>query len=482
MNSKVICSIKEDVNINDILPNLPASNQQQIGIKRLYDLSDKMKEFMNERNAVNSLTGFSDEELLTQILKEMPNYEKRLYNTFELDLPNGIDVEELIKYLNDHDMVHYAELDEINYKEEVVMDGEIPNDPLFNDLYGLQKLECLTAWKKTEGENVIVAVVDSGVDYNHPDIQSNMWTNANGEFGYNFVNNTPDPMDDDGHGTHVAGTIAATGNNSIGIVGVAPKAKIMAVKGLSPSGGSSLNLSRCIKYAVDNGAHIINNSWGPGRSQSVRDAIEYADRKGVITLFAAGNANMKVTPDMAAGNTRVISVAAVNRRDSRASFSNFGTKVDVSAPGVSIKSLQHGGNMYSVKSGTSMACPHVAGLAALIKSMEPDIKRTALMKLLQQTVDPHYSDQNKPIGEGRVNARKSVKQIAVPTQAEAMVTSYDAVINESAQIYLINLYFKQKELKEELKFNSIGELSACLDIMETKKMAYSFDDQTVRFF
>jgi len=480
MDSKVICSIKTGVNINDILPEFTASNQQQIGVKRLYDLSIPLEKYIskNEDNGMNTVSRMSDEELITVAIDEMTNYEKRVYNTFELDLPQGIDINKLIDYLNDHELVNYAEIDEKNFKEEILLDSDEPNDPLFGELYGIKNIECLTAWKKTEGENIVVAVVDSGVDYNHPDIKNNMWRNKDGAYGYNFVDNTIDPMDDDGHGSHVAGTIAATGNNSTGIIGVAPKTKIMALKGLSPSGGYSSDLGKCIKYAADKGAHIINNSWGPGRSNQIKDAIEYADRKGCIVIFAAGNSNSKITKDMAAGNPRTISVAAINKRDSRASFSNYGPLVDISAPGVSIKSLKYKTRSYVSKSGTSMACPHVSGLVSLMKSINGKASKKEILANLQESVDSHFTEKDKPIGTGRINARKAVKITSNSEENFEEVKSYDTIINESSQLYLVNLYFSQNKVAE-LKFSSISELNACVQIMASKNIKYSFADQSI---
>jgi len=478
-NVKIICAVNEGGNIENILPDM-ALEGEKIGVKRLYDTSAEVEKFLESESSdsnVNLSLGKSDEAVIKKMLSQMPNYEKGLYNTFELNLPDGLEPEELIKYLNDHNDVDYAELDEINFKQEIKIDYNIPNDPLYDYLYGIKNLECLSAWKKTEGDEVLVAVVDSGVDYNHPDIKNNMWQNQNGEYGFNFVNNTSDPLDDDGHGTHVAGTIAATGNNKIGIIGVAPKAKIMALKGLSPNGGFGSNLAKCIKYAVDHGASIINNSWGPGKSIHVRRAIEYADRKGVIVLFAAGNENEEITADMAAGYSRTISVAAVNRRDSRASFSNYGKLVDISAPGVSIQSLRFNSGDYTGKSGTSMACPHVAGIVALIKSLKPKIKKKEVLSILQKYSDSHFSDSGKYIGQGRVNARKVTNSLNSKNE-NIEVVDFNATIDVQSNLYLLNIELKNQE-SQELKFNSIMDLESSIFLIKNYKTSYSLTENKI---
>jgi subtilisin family serine protease len=171
-----------------------------------------------------------------------------------------------------------------------------------------------------------------------------MWQDVSGNFGRNFTNNSDNPMDDVGHGTHVAGTIAATGNNGIGIIGVAPKVKIMALKAFTAEGGLNEAIKDAIKYAVDNGAHVINNSWGPGgrleRNQLVESMIDYAISKGIVVVFAAGNNNDNIRHYAPANHPGVISVAATDENDAKADYSNYGDLVTVAAPGSNILSLE----------------------------------------------------------------------------------------------------------------------------------------------
>ncbi len=276
------------------------------------------------------------------------------------------------------------------------------------------------AWANNKGVNAnnvatIVAVIDTGVDYLHEDIALNMWKDADGHYGYDFVNNDSDPMDDHGHGTHCAGTIAAV-ENTIGIIGVAPKAKIMSVKGLDANGfGYDDDLAEAIEYAVDNGASILSNSWGKaGYSSVIEDAFKLAHASGCVSVAAAGNSNADANYFTPAGLPSVITVAAINKDHDRASFSNFGSKIDVAAPGVDVLSLKAAGMCgiartvntdYCYASGTSMACPHVAGVLALMKAYHPEFTNEELRSALRRSatnLGPSGFDTS--FGYGLVNA------------------------------------------------------------------------------
>lgn len=271
----------------------------------------------------------------------------------------------------------------------------IPNDPEFPQLGGLRNINAPTAWGNTTGGNVVVAVIDTGVDFRHPDLQENMWVNikerdgrpgedddGNGYVddihGYNFVDDNGTPYDVHGHGTHCAGTIAAVGNNGLGVVGVCWDAKIMALKYLNDEGfgGSSYQAARAIDYAVANKAKIISASWGGSMpSIELQNAIERARRAGVVFVAAAGNDDRNVdgADNYPSGYEvdNIIAVGAIDSANRKASFSNFGiNKVDIGAPGVDILSLAPDGR-YASMSGTSMATPHVAGALALLASAKP---------------------------------------------------------------------------------------------------------------
>jgi hypothetical protein len=283
----------------------------------------------------------------------------------------------------------------------------------------------------------VVAVIDTGLDFTHPDITGNVWVNPgeiagngvdddhNGYIddvnGWNFVANNNSPIDGHGHGTHVAGTIAAVGNNGIGVIGVAFNSKVMVLKGLDDSGvGYDTNLANAIYYAVANGADVISNSWGGrGFSQVLKDAIDYAWSQGVVVVAAAANDASDVKDYFPAGYANVITVAASSPYDGVTSFSNYGVKIDVTAPGVDILSLRAAGtgigtivgNNYVVLSGTSMAAPHVSGTAALILARNPTYTNEQVRQALRSTAADLYPpgfDVNN--GYGRLNAGLAVAQ------------------------------------------------------------------------
>lgn len=293
----------------------------------------------------------------------------------------------------------------------------VPNDPELSKQWGLSKIEADWAWNTTVGSHsILVAVVDTGIDWHHPDLAANYVA-----LGYDWVNNDPYPMDDNGHGTHCAGVIAATINNSIGIAGLA-QVRIMAEKALDASGiGSSSELAKAIVHAVNQGANVISCSWGSSAESTVlHEAVTYAHEHGVLVVAAAGNAatNVKHYP---AAYDEVVAVAATDELDNPASFTDYGDWVKVAAPGVNIYSTVLGGT-YAYMSGTSMATPFVSGVAALIWSRFPNMTRDQVWAQVQYTAD----DLGVPgfdvyYGFGRVNARKAVEQ--APSDHDVLVLS-----------------------------------------------------------
>jgi len=263
-----------------------------------------------------------------------------------------------------------------------------------------------TAWSRTVGQGVVVAVIDSGIDLNHPELKSQLWVNP-GEvagnkrdddrdgfiddiFGVNFLNNTGNVQDDAGHGSHVSGIIAAAANNSTGVVGLAPGSKIMALKVLDQYGNGSLNAAvNAIYYAVNHGAKVINASWTMSMgSPSLQTAMAYAANHNVVFVTAAGNesVNNDLVPSYP-GSYRynnVLTVGAVDSAGHLASFSNYGpSSVDVAAPGVGIMSTTAGS--YESWDGTSMATPYVAATAALIASLRPDYSAAQIVNQIKAT-------------------------------------------------------------------------------------------------
>ena len=281
----------------------------------------------------------------------------------------------------------------------------IPNDPDWQLQWSPRKIEADYAWNTTRGNNsVLVAVVDTGIDYTHPDLASNYVP-----LGYDWVHDDDEPMDDNGHGTHCAGIIAAVLNNTVGIAGLA-QISVMAEKVLDADGtGSEDSVAAGIIHAVEKGAEIISMSIGTYTPSSLLDdAISYAYAHGVLLVAAAGNddSSSKLFP---AGCDEVIAVAATDESDSKAGFSNWGRWIEVSAPGVNVFSTIPGG--YASHSGTSMACPHVSGVAALIWSQFPNATRDWVRAQLMVTADDlGEAGFDKYYGYGRINARKAVEQ------------------------------------------------------------------------
>ena len=373
---------------------------------------------------------------------------------YRLKLGQQVDIEMVCRELSELSYVEYAVE---NHRHQLHYD---PNDTYYasagswgqsyDDLYALKtdKLNCEGAWDLSFGQQTIVAVVDTGVDQSHLDLMGNIWENTgevpdngidddgNGYVddisGYDFSDDDPDPSDYMGHGSHCAGTIAAIGGNSQGIIGVAPKTQIMCLKGF-PNATDDV-LAEAIQYAADNGADVISNSWGPTgvrpSSPVLEAAIDYAHALGCMLVFSAGNANDDVANYSPANYTKTIAVAATDSSDQKASFSNYGFLIDVSAPGVEILSLRAlGTDMYEVSTGytsgerfvpeydplaqyyrangTSMSAPHVAGLAALLINAYPGVSNDLLAGRIIgstdqiETLNPNYHEQ---LGSGRINA------------------------------------------------------------------------------
>jgi subtilisin family serine protease len=370
-----------------------------------------------------------------------------------VELPGDLQVREAVQRYEGSPDVEYAEPDFL------LQPTVSPNDTYFSRLYGLNNtghtgaivdadIDAKAAWNITSGSpTTLVAVIDEGVDIRHPDLKNNIWVNldevpANGidddgngyiddVHGYDFANNDAsvyDAADGDDHGTHVAGTIAAQGNNGIGVAGVDWRASILVCKFMGPNGGYTSDAIEALNYAVVNGAKISNNSWaGGGRSQALQDAIARADAAGHLFVAAAGNngSNNDTTPSYPASytNPNIISVAATDDRDALASFSNFGaTTVDLAAPGVNILSTLPS-NRYGIYSGTSMATPHVAGVAALIKSQHPTLSDEQLKAQILQFAEPKNSLQGKVATSGRLNAYASLAQIVALDSTDPTVTS-----------------------------------------------------------
>ncbi|MCA1614719.1 MAG: S8 family serine peptidase [Acidobacteria bacterium] len=325
-----------------------------------------------------------------------------------------------------------------------------PNDPLFAEQWGLVNtgqrsgvaeadISALAAWRKTQGsKKVVVAVLDSGVDYRHPDLAGNMWHRpADLEMyfdehlgviddydGFSALSEERDPMDENGHGTHCSGIVGAEGDNNLGISGVNWKVEIMPLKFMGRGGfGSTKDAIEAINYVIARkkdgvNVRVISASWGSqSRSRALEDVIRKAGEADILFVAAAGNdgADADRRPHFPSGYKlpNVISVAALDRKDALASFSNYGAKgVHLAAPGKEILSTWLNG-AYEEHSGTSMATPFVAGVAGLVLSVEPDLSVGELRERLFNSVDKLDALRGKVVTGGRLNAARAVGAVQI---------------------------------------------------------------------
>jgi subtilisin family serine protease len=406
-----------------------------------------------------------------------------LSHVYRLQLGAGVDAREAAERYSADPHVEWAQPD------LVLVQDFVPDDPYFlssgswgqpyADLWGLRSIRAPEAWQYTRGEGAVIAVVDSGLDYTHPDMAENVWVNpgedldgdgrasdadrngvdddANGFIddliGFDFADSIdadsdgdydgpadvsdPDPFDVSGHGTHVSGTAAAVGGNGEGLLGVAPRARVMALKGFGEAGGPSSVLARAIVYAAENGADVINTSWSCSDRCPVHplvdEAVATAYALGTLVVDSAGNRSDDVVFYSPEKRRATIVVSAVDQDDSRASFSNLGFLVDVAAPGAgtadgsfpqssrAILSLLSAGapppanpdlllgTRYFRSSGTSMSAPHVTGVVALVRSLRPDITPDEIRGLLRATArDVGAPGHDRLFGAGIVDALAAV--------------------------------------------------------------------------
>jgi subtilisin family serine protease len=356
--------------------------------------------------------------------------------------------------------------------DRIITASALPSDPSLGALWGMNNtgqtggvadadIDAAEAWDVTTGSrSVVVAVVDTGIDYNHPDLAANMWRNprevagdrvdndGNGfvddVYGWDFANNDADPFDDNSHGTHVSGTIGAVGNNAVGVAGVNWQVSLMALKFLGANGSGSTSAAiASLNYATmmrrTYGVNVVasNNSWGGGgASTALTNAVVAGGNAGIICVAAAGNeaANNDVIASYPANvaSDAVISVAATDSSNRLASFSNYGaTTVDVAAPGVSVLSTTPG-NSYSSYSGTSMAAPHVSGLVALMAAANPQATVAQIRSAILSTAVPVSGLAGKVASGGLINAAAAVAAIGggsptPPTPPPAVAPVADVV-------------------------------------------------------
>ncbi len=337
--------------------------------------------------------------------------------SYVVQLPPFTSMEDTAQFLKSLPGVRYVEPNYIVYAIAT------PNDPGYSQQYGLQRIQANLAWDIWQPQRTVyIAIIDTGVAYNHPDLVNKFRRHSNGTiYGWNTLNNSTNANDDNGHGTHCAGIAAAEINNGTGIAGVAawnpsvPNSRdyvqIMPVKVLSSSGSGSLSsVANGITWSADNGAHVLSLSLGGSSgSQQLLDAVNYAWNRGCLIVVAAGNGGSS-SYQYPAAYTNCIAVAATDSSDRLASFSQYGSWVDIAAPGVAIYSTWPS-NTYRTLDGTSMACPHVSGAAALVWSHAPNLTNQQLRTILETNVDPYqpYSGRTIAPNAGRLNVYRALQ-------------------------------------------------------------------------
>jgi subtilisin family serine protease len=414
----------------------------QIDERREHSVPEVLVRF---RSGVSAETIF---RITTQLNDQVEDQIETVTGLMAIDDLDNLDAESIA--------AEYRALPEVEYAEpsyEISLDHDgggfkhlHPNDARFAEQWALNNdgrnsgkegadIGAMRAWVETTGDDdIVIAVLDSGVDYTHTDLQNNIWIRPenikqylDGELGaiedvhgYNAVENTGDPMDENGHGTHCAGIIGAEGGNQIGITGVNWKVKIMPLKFMNSGGfGTSKDAIEAINYVIDRkragvNVRVISASWGSKMpSRALEDVIREAHKAGILFVTASGNDSVNIDrwPQYPAAYNlgNIISVAALNRKDELASFSNYGAKsVHLAAPGANILSTWPG-NEYEERSGTSMATPMVAGVAGLVLSHRPELSVDELRSVLLESVDNIPQLKGKVSTAGRISAARAVQ-------------------------------------------------------------------------
>jgi hypothetical protein len=356
-----------------------------------------------------------------------------LASTFKVRYESETNVETAVERISKVNGVEYVEPN--RYRETYV----IPNDPSYPNQWGLIKINCPAAWDRTTGStNVVVAVIDTGIDLDHPELAAllvqgwdmvDLGPNPSPPPGFHFegdfMGRDNEPQDEVGHGTHVAGTIACASNNATGVAGVTWNCRLMPVKVLTRivnnanandvrGIGSAADIAAGIRYAVDHGARVLNLSLGGTTNTQVeRDAIAYAISRGAVVVAAMGNGFLLGNPtSFPAAYPNVVAVGAINSADQRATFSQTGPHIDVTAPGVGVLSTVWD-NGFTTMNGTSMASPHVAGVAALILSCNSSLTGVQVADIIRQTARPLRDNPADPVpndnyGFGCVDAKAAI--------------------------------------------------------------------------
>jgi thermitase len=358
-------------------------------------------EYARGRVIVEARAGLSDADL-EKIAKQHGGKHRKMGQSrlYVIELPANASETAVVAQLQHRPELKFAELD------RVVRSTAVVNDPYLGNEWHLSKVNALTAWDTAVGNGITLAILDSGINVNHPDLKDRLVA------GYNFYNNNADVTDVCGHGTAVAGVGAASANNAVGVAGIAGSARIMPVRVAYNDSSAGCyayysTIASGLTFAADNGARIANVSYGGvAGSASVQSAARYMKSKGGLVFVSAGNSNIdeNITTDGS-----MVAVSATDSADNKASFSSWGNFVTLSAPGVGIWTTNNAGS-YSAWNGTSFASPLSAGVAALIMSARPELSAAQAESLLYSTaIDLGLAGRDPIFGYGRVNAAAAVR-------------------------------------------------------------------------
>ncbi len=371
----------------------------------------------NKETTDRVIVKVSQSKLVNRFLQYGSSMLEKKINLMTVEKPNNKSMAAFLKELKNQPGVLYAEPD---YK--VTLDA-LPNDPLLKNQWHHTVIQSGQAWNTTKGSpQTIVAVIDNGIDLKHPDLSQNIVK------PFDIVANTNKKMPVGEHGTHVAGLIAAVHNNKIGGSGVSPAVKIMPVNVFVNDEAYLSDIIKGIQYAVKSGADVINMSLGMYESsKALNDAIQAAYKKGVLIVAAAGN-EQTTRPSFPAALPNVLSVSSTTQFDKKSYFSNYGTTIDLSAPGSEITSTLPN-NKYGAMSGTSMASPIVAGAAALVLSKEPKLTNEQVAYRLTSTAnDLGAKGKDTSYGAGRVNVANALKYRLLANPVVSQLTDKDKAI------------------------------------------------------
>lgn len=383
-------------------------HQQEISL--IYHNKKDTSHYYHHEVSVDFIKEPSAEEL-ELITRDIKGWTVKHVGSIYIFRSTYMETPQMVDYFSSRPNIEFAEPNFILMQNEVNQ----PNDLLYQEHYqwNLPAIGTEQGWGITRGnEEIEIAIVDTGVDLDHPDLKNRLVK------GYNLINAAQEPDDDNGHGTHVAGIIASETNNEEGTAGMTWYSKIMPIKAMGAKGyGTTFDIAEGIIWAVDNGADVINLSLGNYQpSRVLEEAVRYAYSKNVVMVSAAGNDGSD-QPTYPSAYPEVLSVAAVDYQGRRASFSNFGEYIDIAAPGVYIPSTYFN-KQYAALSGTSMAAPHVAGLAALIKSANPELSNDQVMNIIKTSaIDLGEQGKDQDFGNGLIDVNSALKQANATTKA-----------------------------------------------------------------